>query len=360
MKTIKQDAENLVSADFLSQGLKERPNELDEGFHRQVVKRVIRMYQAMKRDQKQADPVYQPGGEWAEYLRERQEFHDRMLAGDVGYCLGKLTNFWRNELGPIVKEYARYDQLARQQPESIIRFQKNVARNFLIWKEIHGGNASLLRVPRVGNPWGAMIEQQLVVPKATRFHALSQQLQALTRDRSHALVAEIGGGYGGVPYYLLRDRPNTTYVDFDLPETVVLAAYYLLCCLPNHRILLYGESQITAPEEMAGYDAVLLPNYELPALATSSVDVFFNSFSFSEIPFGTLKEYLVQVKRTCRGYFLHNNMDRRGVINRGYQRIPASDYPVDMKAFKCLYKQFDLFHGCEGDYREFLYERTAA
>jgi hypothetical protein len=53
--------------------------------------------------------------------------------------------------------------------------------------------------------------------------------------------------------------------------------------------------------------------------------------------------------------FLHNNMDRRGVVNRGHERIPASEYPIDPTIWKRVYRRFDLFHGHEGDYREFLY-----
>jgi hypothetical protein len=44
------------------------------------------------------------------------------------------------------------------------------------------------------------------------------------------------------------------------------------------------------------------------------------------------------------------------VINRGFERIPASTYPVDPKRLKLVYKHFDLFHGHDGDYRQFLYQ----
>lgn len=360
MKTINEDAAGLVTEAALVSGLQDRPSQLDPDFHRSVVSRVIRLFQAMKRDQPQAPEVYQPGGEWKHYIGERQEFYDRLLAGDVEFCQSKLDNFWRNELGPIVKEYAKYEQLVDREPEFVERFQINVSRNYLIWKEIHEGDVGMLQVPRVGNPWGYEIDGALVLPKATRFHALARQLIGLTQDTDQALIAEIGGGYGGAAYYLLRDRPRTTYVDFDLPETLVIAAYYLLCCLPEREIFLYGEGDSPGPETIGNYSAVLLPNFELPRLADHSVDVFFNSFSFSEIPRESLSEYLRQVQRVVKSYFLHNNMDRRGVINRGFERIPASEYPVDTTVFKRLYKQFDLFHGKEGDYREFLYQRVAA
>ncbi|MDP6445530.1 MAG: putative sugar O-methyltransferase, partial [Pirellulaceae bacterium] len=328
--------------------------------HEQIVSRVARLFQAMKRDQPAASAPYRPGGEWAAYLSERQEFYDRLLAGDEEYCGQKLRNFWRNELGPIVKEYAKYEQLVGGEQEYVDRFERNVTRNYLIWREICDGEVEMLRAPRVGNPWGYQIDGQLVVPKATRFHALSEQLRSLTQDVAHPLIVEIGGGYGGAPYFFLRDRPAATYVDFDLPETLVLAAYYLLCCFPDRQVLLYGEEATPQGEAWKDQAAVLMPNFALPELADQSVDVFFNSFSFSEVPWETLVEYMGQVQRVVKSYFLHNNMDRRGVVNRGFERIPASRYPLDAAQLKQLYKRFDLFHGSEGDYREFLYQRTEA
>ena len=295
MKTIAEDAAGLVSGEALEFGLQERPSQIDPKTHRQIIERVIHLFQAMKRDQPQAGQVYQPGGEWAHYLGERRGFYQGLLDGDVDFCQEKLDNFWRNELGPIVKEYAKFEQLTGNEAEFVERFQANVTRNYLIWKEIHDGDISMLEVPRVGNPWGYRIDGDLVLPKATRFHALASQIRGLTQDVDHALVAEIGGGYGGAPYYLLRDRPRTTYVDFDLPETLVIAAYYLLCCFPDREVFLYGEGPTPGADAIDRYAAVMLPNFELPKLADNSVDDFFNSFSFSEVPFESLAEYLKQV-----------------------------------------------------------------
>jgi hypothetical protein len=239
----------------------------------------------------------------------------------------------------------------------VVRFQREVVRNFLIWREIFSCPISVLDVPNVGNPWGYLIEDQLVVPKATRFHAHAMTLQNLLSGISWPLVGEIGGGYGGMAYYLLRDAPNVTYLGFDLPETLALAAYYLLCCFPDCKVFLYGEGDLPLGENIKAHHAILLPNYSLPQLEDQSVDVFINTFSLSEVPWNTLEAYLGVIERTVRHYFLHNNMDRKGVVNRDYERIPSSSFPVDTRVLKLVYKHFDLFHGQAGDYREFLYER---
>jgi hypothetical protein len=68
------------------------------------------------------------------------------------------------------------------------------------------------------------------------------------------------------------------------------------------------------------------------------------------------KAYLDEIGRLTKGYFLHNNMDRKGVINRGFERIPSSSYPIDVEKFILLSKSFDPFHAHFGDYKEFLYK----
>ena len=350
------DPQELISAANLNAGLAARADSLDAGLHRQIVERVAAMYRAAMRDLEAASEPYQPGGEWAAYCAERRHFYDHLLAGRVELAAGLLRNFWRNELGPIVKEYARFDQLARGEEPFTSRFQQNVVRNYLIWRDLFHQPIDVLEIPRIGNPWGYVIEGRVIAPKATRFHAVATESRRLLEGINRPVAAEIGGGYCGMAYFLLRDAPQTVYVDFDLPETLAIAAYYLLATLPERRIYLYGEGPLPTQSRLDDFDAVLLPHFALPTLADRSIDLWINTFSLSEVPWDTLQEYIRQIERTARGHFYHNNMDRRGVVNRGFERIPASTYPVDPDRLKLVYKHFDLFHGHDGDYRQFLYQ----
>ncbi len=347
-----------IAEDHLSAGLAARPHRIPDDIHNQIIDRVARMYQAMVRDGSELSAPYRVEGEWAVYLAERKTLYDDLLANRLGPAGERLAHFWRNELGPIVKEYARYDQLAGRVEPFVSRFQHNVVRNYLIWREIVDHPLEALASPQVGNPWGYMIDGHLVAPKATRFHALAVQAAEMTRGLDCPVIAEIGGGYGGLAYYLLQVSPTCTYIDFDLPETLVLAAYYLLCAAPGRPVLLYGEDTAARIGPPAG-GVQLLPHFALPTLAERSVDLMINTFSLSEVPWTTLLEYMDQIHRCVRHYFLHNNMDRAGVVNRGYERIPSTRYPIDREVFKQLYKDFDLFHGHDGDYRQVLYQRIS-
>jgi hypothetical protein len=118
-------------------------------------------------------------------------------------------------------------------------------------------------------------------------------------DAEFATVAEIGGGFGGMAYYLLRDRPNLTYVDFDVPESIALASYYLIKAFPKLKFLLYGECELTK-KAIAAADVVLLPAFELENMPAESVDITFSSHVMSDISPGAMAEYLEQIERITK------------------------------------------------------------
>lgn len=349
------EPERLMTSQSLKDGLADRarPVNLD------VVRRVAAMYRALKKDQVAVPEVYQPGGEWRVYIEQRPRLYTALRDDRIEEAAEVLASFWRNELGPIVKEYARYEQLTAREEPFTERFQYMLTRNFLVWKEMIRQPVSSLDIPLIGNPWGLLLENQLVVPCSLRHHVLATHMGNLTSDRKRPVVAEIGAGYGGMAYYLLRDRPTSVFVDLDLPETLVLAAFFLLSALPDRSFWLYGESP-SLPEDFSRYSAVLMPNYAMPHLSSDCVDVVLNTYSMTEMPRPTIEEYLRQVTRMTREYFVHHNIDRAGVVNRGFERTPASTFPIDSTKLKLINKGFDLFHGHYGDYREFIYARHRA
>lgn len=338
-------------------GLRPRPDALDDATHDAIVARVARCYAAMIADRPAAPAAYRPAGEWSAYHERFAAFHAALAAGDVATAAPQLRRFWRNEHGGIVKEYADFAQVRDGVEPRASRFRERVARNWRIWRAITAAPTAALAMPAAGDPWGVGIEGVLVAPKATRFHALATQVAALIDDAAAPVVLEIGAGYGGMAGYLLRDRPGTTWIDLDLPETLVYAAYWLLATDPARRVHLYGEGPLPDAARWRELDAVLLPNWCLEAIPDRAAACVVNTFSLSEMTPDALATTLQGVARTCDGWFLHHNVDRRGIVNRGFGRTAASDFPIDPRRLALVATNFDLFHGHEGDYREFLYRR---
>jgi hypothetical protein len=183
------------------------------------------------------------------------------------------------------------------------------------WQTATGGRFPLsdLRGPGVGNPFGVLVEGSLVSAGSEYQHYCADRILGLcggtSNDRAdadavHATVAEIGGGFGGMAYYLLRSQSTITYLDFDLPESLALTAYYLSKAIPRCRMLLYGEAEFDQ-NALRDYDVILMPPWELDNLPTDSVDLTFSSHALSDLTPAARAEYLQAITRSTRGWLLN-------------------------------------------------------
>lgn len=315
-----------ANVDSLLRGLADRPDLATDDELVPTIERLCRFYRDLKVAQPQQPENYQPGGEWRAYLESQSRLYEPFLRGDVSEGTRVLRNFWRNDFGAIVKQYAGHDRLTVNE-EDRRRFTDWMARDYMLWKNLFHAPPEELAIPLVGNPWGYFVDDVLIAPKALRYHVLATQLRNLTADAKRPVIAEIGAGYGGTAHFLMRGERPATYIDFDLPEVLLIAAYYLIRTLPHRNVVLWEPGFKLDQAALAANDVILCPNWAIASLPASSVDVFLNTFSLSEMPIEVIREYIQNIERSCRGYFLYNNMDREGVVNRGHERVPCSQYP---------------------------------
>jgi hypothetical protein len=157
--------------------------------------------------------------------------------------------------------------------------------------------------PLVGNPFGVEIDQKFVRVGADYAHYCAYRVGRLLNS-AVASVAEIGGGFGGMAYYLLRDRPKITYLNFDTPENIALASYYLLKIFPQSKAIFYGEETLTK-RTIAQAEIVLVPISQLKEIPTDCIDVSFGSHAMSGMSPEIIDEYLADLARMTRADFLY-------------------------------------------------------
>jgi hypothetical protein len=188
-----------------------------------------------------------------------------------------------------------------------------------LWKRMTAARFPLmsLRTPDIGNPFGIMMGDLLVRTGSEDQHFYAQKISSLADPEETPVVAEVGGGFGGMAYYLIRDCARVKYLDFDVPESIALASWYLLKAFPGLTATLYGEADLNT-ETLNKSDIILMPAFELPRMPDLSVDVSFNSHVLSDMPAGFIHEYLAEIVRTTRGCILH--------INRSQSCRIVSDY----------------------------------
>ena len=183
----------------------------------------------------------------------------------------------------------------------------------------------------------------------------ARRSNAMLADVTDAVVAEIGSGFGGLFYYLLKENPKAICLDFDLPEVLVMAQYFLMMAYPQKRFLLFGEpgsqGRLTA-KTMQAFEIILMPNFKLVDLDDDTVDLFLNFHSLSEMEPVTIGEYIRQIARVSGGFFFHENSQVARQIGYGKLEVPVEKYPLSPQDFKLLYKMPAIWS--EPCYMEFL------
>ena len=152
---------------------------------------------------------------------------------------------------------------------------------------------------------------QRVVSSLYRHHVLTDLSSS---DAPRLYVLEVGGGYGGLGHHLSRIIKNTTYIIVDLPETLLYSASYLTQHNPEKKLYLYDSSTFSSligSTELAAYDFLLLPNYQLHALANARFDLVINVASLQEMRTPQAETYLDFIRETCRGVFYSWNEDHQ-------------------------------------------------
>ena len=299
-----------------------------------ITARVFKAYQLAMVDAPSSGP-YATGRNWGAFLRHsRPNFYAAAARGDVDALNALLESCLRNEMttgtfgGGFAYEAYNAWVSAGQSVLAPIRQQYNVWRY-----SVQNADVTRLAAPAVGNPFGVWVGDGIVHPNTFLNDYRAQFVSGLVEQIDRPIVVDLGGGFGGFGHQLLANGAGETYVGFDLPENLIVAAYFLLVAHPEKRVLLYESlDQRLDPQTLRQYDIVLMPNFMLPRIADLCVDVFTNFISLSEMDYGSIVEYLEQVDRVCGGFFYHENLLDNG---ENYEFYPVSVFPA-LEHFKTV------------------------
>jgi putative sugar O-methyltransferase len=274
-----------------------------------LLERICTAYTRAVESQRSAPDTYNASSWWEEVRRGNlSPVMQALSTHNIAALRTMYRNFFRDPCS--VGLVGRPLNLAKAYSGGKLR---DVHRRFLLsdtlyrvdhWKTQMGDGFTLhdLAGPDVGNPLGVVLDGVLVSSGAEYQHYCAQQICRLSGSEK-ITVAEIGGGFGGMAYYLLRDRPGVTYLDFDMPESIALTSYYLLKAFPKLNFLLYGEAELREATEAA--DVILMPTFELTKMPEKSVDAVFSSHAMSDISHAAIEAYLSDITRMTKKYFLY-------------------------------------------------------
>jgi putative sugar O-methyltransferase len=311
-----------------------------------LAKRIFESFKKMKQDQKNTKEIFKPSTLWQDHLdNDHYEIYDSLKNNDVEKFLYYLSNFgnWHKDLGI---EHNTYLQRYNKNFFSRKYLLKNVYGNLLdIWKyfENNYNDTNSLRQPSHGNQIGAFVNKDFVTIGSFFSDIISTNLSRLIEKKEKPVVAEVGGGYGKLAYYLNKRLKKSTYIDFDLPETLCLAAFFLMKSWPEKKVMLYGEETFS-DNIIKDFDLIFLPNFEIEKLRENSIDLFLNKNSLGEMKPNTVHKYIEHISYSTN-YFFHMNHEKiRNNFDDGTQSLLNNEYLLPEDKFDLIFRQADLGH----------------
>jgi len=355
----------------VKKGLKDHRPGVTTGDTRYITifKRLVDSYNKAKAEQENIDQPYRVGHMWQGILDDR--FVDLVTSlrnKDTVKLQALLENFHREGFTLYSGGGSEDYYAMKKNPLYKYQFVNTWYKYYNIYKEVAGGHP-LLTYPLLGNSVGLYHDGQIIPIEAVRYHYYATEILSLLRGVNNPVICEIGGGLGGQTYTILSNSDRAiTYILLDIPEMLVISSYFLMAALPEKKFLLYGGGPLDSGK-LDQYDIILMPNFMLPQLGDETVDLFFNACSFSEMDSVTVEEYIRQIERICRRYFMHINHNAKFVwYDEGKEivNMPGSQIRPDPWRFKKIYqhprvfarlgdKIFYYYH--KAGHFAFLYER---
>jgi hypothetical protein len=163
--------------------------------------------------------------------------------------------------------------------------------------------------PLTGNPFGLKIEGETglnIIPIVAYRHLhTALKIKEITDSYDPARILEIGGGFGGLLYYISRlIKKPLALTSIDIPEINIISSYFLSKALPDLKINFYGESD--SKNKKNGMEFYILPNWEIKKIPSDSVDVVVNTDSFPEMSQETVVEYFRKISEISRYLYSFN------------------------------------------------------
>lgn len=309
----------------------------------ELIQRIILSYQRAKIAQQDAPQVYAPSSLWQKQLDEAYSSLYSSKIEDVGYFLqnfGVWPIYTGIESAMLIRELSG-STLSRRKLYGMF----NALLTFWEKHERKGRDLSCLSYPRHGNQSGVMLDETFMGVGSVFSDVHSSVLSNLIKNTNRPIIGEIGAGYGKLISFVSKKINDFCYMDFDLPETLCCAAYFLIKTFPEKKFMLFGEDEFSI-ESLKSYDFILLPSFCIEKMPEFSVDLWMNQNSLGEMAPETTKHFIEQIERTGRAWFWHMNHEFiRNYFNENSSSLLNQEYFSSDNVFKIISRYMDTGHG---------------
>jgi hypothetical protein len=239
---------------------------------------------------------------------------------------------------------------------SQVDFGSNFEADLELYKKIYGLSSleDLKHDELLHHPWSKQTEIFRTYPDSPRHAHFARQIIEISDTAK--IGVEIGGGYGGMIYFLFKFGFKSKIINCDLLETLLIAYVFLsLNGVSVELCLTHG--QFLDAINKGAHVILITPNIFDSLSSISEIEFVFNSRSFSEMSASQSSYYLGEVSNTLKPTF---------VISENAEELlfPDSDRHVekiqdelanDLRGYVLVSKARTYFIGGSGRYTTRIY-----
>lgn len=237
------------------------------------------------------EQIFAPSYDFVNRLRWNMTF--------TGYSLANLTegNQKRSWTDQIAGEFD--DEDLREVPNwSVLAFPRliqGLPNDLICRPRASMGEVGWLVDETIVNPDTIAYQERLVILHQFGIIDLLRNMASQGPVR----IIEIGGGYGGLGYFLGQIFENIHYVICDLPVSLFFSATYLSEMAGSENVTIYDGNNPEVLKSDVGANGpkyVCLPNHFFDHLEDGSFDLGMNTMSFIEMPEDVVDHYAKGLK----------------------------------------------------------------
>ena len=296
-------------------------------------------------------------GEWSWIQENKQQNYKRLLAeGNKEELVPLFRNLFRNEISFGISAPDIEDEQYKE------RLVNDILLDIDTWREFCGDlPVCELEIPNIGNPFGLMVDGSLVMYNSCRHSYHARLIKKLIKDETRPTILEIGGGYGGVFFFLNKILDNFCYIVCDLMETLFINYYFTSKWASflgkEIKIKWALDGKITF-EDQKNYQLILVPSTDHNNIDIG-INLAYNSNSFSEMSKEDVWEYFDTIHKNHPKYIFHQNSNFNLWENssRGHKEVLAKEFPIS-EEYELVYQAISPWTGAGGRYREYLYQKS--
>lgn len=315
-----------------------------------ISKEIINYYHQLKKK-------YLNKSEWTWINKtKRTTFINSLINKDYRKTSELLANCFKNDTsyGIISWHWSKLNNSKNKK-----NFISSLMKDYLTWSEftkIKKSDEKFLNTKKkFGNFYGLKVNKNVIMIDTPRHDYYAKKILNIFNNlkKKNKTLVEIGGGYGGLCFQLLKRNFNDIYINIDILETLLINYYFFRKYTQKNIIIcdLINVSNFNSKNLYLG-----TTNYFRNL--NTKIDLVFNSNSFSEMSKKDIRHYFNLINKYKPKYIYHQNSN---ILlfpnsNRHIETI-SKDFPIDKNKFKLLYHHLSLWGSGSGRYREYLYKK---